>query len=163
MSRLSAFCDWLETTDVSQAIQKTLWVIPTVQIIHILAISAIAGSALMLNARMLRLLERDQPMSRVAARFLPVIWWALPILLLSGIVMIVGEPARALKNPIFQTKLVLILLVMAHTALVQRRLAVNAAEYDTDKKGRPGALAIVIPAAMLWLGIIFAGRWIAYY
>jgi hypothetical protein len=45
---LSHFCAWLEQTPLSQAIQTTNWIVPTVQSVHILAIAVIATSALMI-------------------------------------------------------------------------------------------------------------------
>ena len=159
LNQLSLFCDWLEATPLSQIIQKTAWIIPTIQIIHILAIASVAGAVLMINARLLRILDREQSLSSVVHRFAPVIWWALPVLLASGACMIIGEPARSLKNPVFQVKVVLILLAMAHTACLQARLP------KLEASSRVGASEIVmaLPAIAIWIGIVFAGRWIAYY
>lgn len=155
---LGAFCDWLETTSTSQTIQTVLWIVPTIQSIHILAIAALMGSALMIDARLLGWIDRDEPVGAVARRFLPVIWWMLPLLLVTGAVMIVGEPARSLKNPFFQIKAALIVLAVSHLALFHRRL-VSAGE----SVSAGAATAIVLPSALIWLAIIFCGRWIAYY
>ena len=154
---LTTFCENLEATPVSQTIQKVIWIIPTAQIIHILAIAAVMGSAFVLNARLAGVLDRDQPVQNVARRFMPVIWWALPVLLLSGLVMIVGEPGRSLKNPIFQTKVLLILVAVAHLAFTRRRLAGGAGSAAGD------VLLIVLPSIAIWLAIVSCGRWIAYY
>src|SRR5260370_41954952 len=89
LSQLSA---WLEQTQMSRLIQAHDWTIPTVQSIHILAISAVAASALMINLRLLGVYAADQPLQDILARFLPFIWWPLIVLLLTGTVMIVGEP-----------------------------------------------------------------------
>ena len=39
-----AFAQWLAATHVSSRIQEALWIIPVVQCIHILAISAVLGA-----------------------------------------------------------------------------------------------------------------------
>jgi hypothetical protein len=158
MTSLSAFCVWLEATAVSQVIQTVLWIVPTVQSIHIVAIAALMGAALMIDARLVGWIDRDRPIADVARRFLPVIWWMLPILLVTGMVMITGEPARSLQNPIFQTKVALILAAMLHLGIFQRRLL--AAQDDVGAGVRA---AIVLPSALIWLAIVFCGRWIAYY
>src|SRR2546428_10203651 len=101
---LDRFCSWLEQTPLSQAIQSAGWVVPTVQTIHILAIAAVLSSVLMLDLRLLGMVGRDQPLERVANRFRPVIWWTLPILLATGIVIIIGQPPRSLANPAFRLK-----------------------------------------------------------
>src|SRR5438477_11750559 len=106
---LDRFCSWLEQTPLSQAIQTTSWVVPAVQTIHILAIAAVMSSVLMLDLRLLGVVGTDQPLARATSRFRPVIWWTLPILLATGVVMIIGEPARSLANSVFQLEMLLLL------------------------------------------------------
>jgi hypothetical protein len=163
MISLSRFCLWLEQTSLSQAIQATSWMVPSVQTVHILAVATLLASALMMNLRLLGLVGRDQALERVSARFLPVIWWVLPVLLVTGAVMIIGEPARSLKNPLFQLKMGLLLAALALTAFYQIGLPRSRDRYDLAKCGRAAALLIALPSCVLWTTIVFCGRWIAYY
>jgi uncharacterized membrane protein SirB2 len=160
LSRLSA---WLEQTQFSLAVQTHDWVVPTVQSIHILAIATVAASALMINLRLLGLYATDQPLQEVLARFLPFIAWPLVVLLLTGIVMIAGEPPRSLKNPAFQLKMVLVLAAIVATAIAKLALRRNPAFGDVTARRRAGAVALAGVSMLLWVSIIFTGRWIAYY
>src|SRR5450631_4052681 len=112
---LNAICIWIDQTALSQAIQVTNWVVPTVQTVHILAIAVVTSSALMINLRLIGVFWADRPMKAVSARFLPLIWWPLLILLATGAIMIIGEPARALKNPAFQLKMSLLVAALLVT------------------------------------------------
>jgi hypothetical protein len=163
MISLSRFCVWLEQTSLSQVIQATSWIVPSVQTVHILAVATLLASALMMNLRLLGLVGRDQALERVSARFLPVIWWVLPVLLVTGAVMIIGEPARSLKNPLFQLKMGLLLAALALTAFYQIGLPRSRDRYDLANRGRAAALLIALPSCALWTSIVFCGRWIAYY
>jgi Family of unknown function (DUF6644) len=159
---LAAFCGWIEQTPVSQAIQATSWVVPAVQSVHILAIAVVASSALMIDLRLLRLAGADQPMNNVLARFLPFLWCALLVLLATGTIMIIGEPARSLLNPAFQLKMMLLasaLIVTSLVPLLQRRIVGGS---DLASQYRGTAVVIAVASMLLWTGIIFAGRWIAY-
>ncbi len=158
LSQLSA---WLDQTQMSRAIQVHDWIVPTVQSVHILAISAVAASALMINLRVLGLYAADQRLQDILARFLPFIWWPLIVLLLTGLVMIIGEPPRSLKNPAFQLKMTLLVAAIGTTAIYQLILRRNLAFVTTGRRASAAALASV--SMLLWVGIIFAGRWIAYY
>jgi hypothetical protein len=155
---LSAFCEWLEATPVSQFIQKTLWIIPVVQIVHILAIAAIIGSVLVINTRLLRGRAFAKDSVQWANRLLPVIWWAIPVLLATGSVMIIAEPGRSLTNPVFQIKVGLICLALLHTLFVTSKI--HRAEIGS--MAMPRSALTVWPSFALWIGIVFAGRWIAY-
>lgn len=160
LSQLSA---WLEHTKMSEVIQIHEWIVPTVQSIHILAIATVASSALMINLRLLGIYAADQPLKEVLARFVPFIWWSLVILLLTGVVMIVGEPPRSLKNPVFQLKMALLLGAVVATGICQIALRRHPAFGDFTASRRAGAAALASVSMLLWVGIIFAGRWIAYY
>jgi hypothetical protein len=160
---LDRFCAWLEQTPLSQTIQTTAWVVPAVQTIHILAIAAVLGSVLMIDLRLLGILGREQSLARVSERFRPVIWWTLPILLASGILMIVGEPVRSLENPIFQLKMLLLIAAIAATLSYQIPLGKDRAFWEVTSSRRGVARLIAVVSLLLWVSIVFAGRWIAYF
>jgi hypothetical protein len=160
---LNEICHWIDQTTLSQSIQAARWVVPAVQTIHILAIAVVASSALMLDLRLIGLFWASRPMREVTARFLPLVWWPLLVLLGTGLIMIIAEPARSLKNPAFQLKMGLLISALIVTLLFhffQRR---NAAFGDFGAGPRGVAVTIAIVSMLLWSSIIFAGRWIAYY
>jgi len=157
------FCSWLEQTPLSQTIQSTAWIVPAVQTVHILSIAAVLSSVLMVDLRLMGLLGGDQPFARVSERFRPVIWWTLPVLLATGAVMIVGEPARSLANPVFQLKMLLLVAAIIVTLSYQLPLGRNPAFWEGSTGRRGTAQMIAILSLALWAGIVFAGRWIAYF
>ena len=157
-SPLENFVDWLAQTPVSQTIQKIGWIIPTVQTIHILSIAAVIGSMVLLDLRVLGIAARTQSLESVSRRLLPWVWRALIVLLLSGAVMVTGEPGRSLVNSIFQLKMALVIVAGVLTFFLQRSLGRASATVDA-----PGdAKAIAALSLVLWVAIVFAGRWIAY-
>jgi hypothetical protein len=136
--------------------------VPTVQTIHILAIALVAASALMIDLRLIGLYAADQPLKAVSSRFLPFVWWPLLILLATGAIMIVGEPPRSLKNPAFQLKMALLIAAMIVTAVCGLLLRRNPEFGNRGSGRRSAAVTIAVLSMLLWTGIIFAGRWIAY-
>jgi hypothetical protein len=159
---LDNFCAWIEQTSLSQAIQVTSWSVPTVQTVHILAISAVMASVLMLNLRLLGIVSRERPLAEVSARFRPVIWWGLPVLLASGAILIVGEPVRSLENPIFQLKMTLLIAVIIVTLAYQAPLNKDSRYWESTAGRRAAIKLIAVVSLVLWVGIVCAGRWIAY-
>lgn len=177
---LHEFSNWLATTPLSVTVQSALWLIPLAQTVHILAIAIVFSSVLLLDLRLVGWAGREQSIAQTARRFLPWVWGGVLVLLASGLVLIIGEPARALLNPAFQAKLVLLAVVLVLTRIVQRGLARDPAAWDAP--GVSAALAapgvgsvaaggaLTSPAARvlgllslaLWVGIVVLGRWIAY-
>jgi hypothetical protein len=125
---------------------------PIVQTIHLLGISVVMGSAVLISLRVLGLALRGQPTEDLIRRLAPWTWGALPMLALSGLVFIVAQPYRYFDNPIFRLKFALMVPAIATTLAFHRR---------PDARG---GLAIVLGALSLclWIGVVLAGRWIAY-
>jgi hypothetical protein len=159
---LADFCSWLELTHFSQILQNVEWIIPAIQTVHILCIGAVISAALALTLRQFGLLAADQPLARASSAFLRVIWLALPVLLVTGSLLVVAEPNRSLGSPAFQLKMALLVCVVSLLIGYQRRFArVTASGPQTVVGSRRGE-ATAIAALFLWVCIIFAGRWIAY-
>ena len=159
---LSTFADWLSDTPLSQLIQNTSWIIPGAQSIHILAIAMVMSSALMVMLRVLGVVMRDVPTAGVARRFLPWIWYPLIVLLVSGAILIIGEPGRSLTNSVFQLKMLLLVGAMICTVILQRPLRTNEGYWESTAGARAGGKAVALVSLGLWSCIVFAGRWIAY-
>jgi hypothetical protein len=158
---LADFCSWLELTHFSQILQNVAWIIPAIQTVHILCIGAVISAALALTLRQFGLLAPDQPLARTSVAFLRVIWLALPVLLVTGSLLVVAEPTRSLGSPAFQLKMLLLVCVVALLIGYQRRFARVTASGPVAVAPRHGE-AMAIGALFLWVCIIFAGRWIAY-
>lgn len=159
---LDAFCRHLSDTAVSQAIQTTDWVVPAVQTVHIIAVATVITSILMVDLRLLGIAARRQPIAEVAKRYLPLVWYALPVLLLTGATLIIAEPSRSLENPVFVLKMCLLVLAACVTLLCQLPLSKNAGYWDESPSRRRSVKLIGLLSLPLWTAILFAGRWIAY-
>jgi hypothetical protein len=159
---LDSFCDRLSQSALSQAIQTTEWVIPAVQTVHILAVAAVVSSILMVNLRLVGVHAQNQSVAAVASRFLPILWFALSILLATGATLIIAEPSRSLQNPVFILKMIFVLLAASLTIACQIPLRRNAAYWDCSRSRRRLARVIACLSLPLWVAIVFAGRWIAY-
>jgi len=155
---LKQFCDWLVSTPASEAIQNTFWMIPLIQSVHIVSIAITVSAVTLLHFRLLGLTGRDQSVPETARRYLPWIWTAVAILACSGLLLIVAEPPRELENPMFWTKMTLLLCALIFTALFQVMLKRDG----FWERNRALSALIGIVSLLLWTGVVVAGRWIAY-
>ena len=143
---MSQFAGWLAQTPVSVTIQTHEWIIPTIQSIHIVAISVALVSAFMIGFRVLGWTGADQTLPETAARFWPWLAVSLIVLLVTGVLMVIGEPARELLAFSFWLKMVLVVVGTTLTWVVSRR----------------GTKPLTLLTLLIWMGIIFLGRLIAY-
>ena len=157
---IQSFCDWLSNTSLSLTIQTVMWIIPAVQTVHILSVALVMSSMAMLDLRLIGVAGRRQTIAQMVSRLVPWVWGALPVLLTSGIILIVGEPSRELLNPYFRAKMAMLATVIVTTFVVQRK---NKKDSNYWEGRRTAALVTGLASLLLWVGIVTAGRWIAYY
>jgi hypothetical protein len=160
LSTLRAFGEWLATTSLSNTIQNVSWIIPTVLTIHIVCVAIVISATFLVDLRILGLFSRSQTLVSLSDRFLTWVWWALIVLLVTGSLLITGEPGRSITNPAFFAKMIMLLIVAGLTWLLQRPLATDAGYWDGNRA--IAAKSIAILSLLLWSCIVFAGRWIAY-
>jgi magnesium-transporting ATPase (P-type) len=161
MIDLTFLCSRIAASSISLTIQTKTWVIPTVQSIHILCIAIVMSSVAMMNLRLAGFIGREQPVQQMAKRFMPWVWWTLPVMLLTGLIMITGEPERELLNRFFWYKMISLAVVVLLTIPLTRLLEDQPFRQLPYSK-RQTARALALLSLFLWLGIIFCGRWIAY-
>lgn len=134
---------------------------PLVQTVHILGISAIMGSVVMLDLRLLGLALRGQHPRELARRLMPWAWWALPPLALSGLVFVCARPNRYLFNPVFGLKFAFMVPAIVLGLIVQR-MASRDGFWDESAGQRAVVRVLALASVVLWVGVVMAGRFIAY-
>jgi hypothetical protein len=158
---LSGFSVWLADTPVSTAINQNSWATPITESVHILAIAAAFGAAMMINLRILGVAAKRQTMLQVEERFAPWIWWSLLFLVVSGVIFVIAEPAREILSGWFWTKMGLIVIAALANLWFQSSVRHGSPLWEPGHETaamRIGAGALIV----LWLVIIVFGRLIAY-
>jgi hypothetical protein len=153
---LHAFSDWLSATPFSQVIQVTSWAIPGIQTVHLLGIAALFACALVVALRIAGYGLASEPLPSLARRFIGAMWILLLILFASGSLLIIAEPGRTITNPVFYIKMALLVVVSVITLWLSR---ISRRELERPTPIHVAAAAMTM---VLWTGIIFAGRFIAY-
>ena len=156
------FIEWLSQTPPSLAIQTHSWVIPTIQSIHIVAIGVVVGSVFMIDLRVLGWAGRDQTLMETVGRFGPWLTWALCVLLITGALMVIGEPARELLSFSFWFKMCLVAIGTLIAAAFQIALRKNERRWEESFVTRRTTRPLAILTLLIWVGIIILGRLIAY-
>jgi magnesium-transporting ATPase (P-type) len=156
------FCDWLSNTRVSVAFQSADWFVPTVQTVHIIAIAILLTSVYVVSFRLIGVTRGGQSLAVVTAKLTPWIWSALCVLLATGMLLTITEPARELLNWAFRVKMLMVIALAAILLVVQARTRRNPQYWAESPTRRRAARAIGIAAVIIGAGIVTAGRWIAY-
>jgi len=154
MEHLAAF----EATAFSTWMRESGLAFFSTLILHAIGMGFIVGVHAATDLRVLGVAPRV-PLSMMG-RFRPVGRAALVLVSLSGVLLLVAYPTKALTNPVFWVK-----LLAAGAALLVGRVLARAVLADTthDAGGvPPRARALAALSLVLWVTVITTGRFLAY-
>ena len=155
---LSRLVSWIETLGLHDRLQTVEWAVPAVQTVHILAIAAVFSSSLVLALRTAHVSGIDWSPARWGQRLNAWVGTGLGILLLSGSLLIIGEPERSLLTTPFQLKMMLLLAAVTVFLALGYRLQ----RLDPPDRATWVERVLALLLVFLWVAIIACGRWIAY-
>jgi hypothetical protein len=144
------------------ALHESLWVYPIVESTHVWSLALFVGFAVLLDLRLVGAAMRSVPASEVARRLLPWMIAGFTIMVATGLLLFYAIPVRTYQSVFFRLKLILLALAAINVFVfhsgIWRRVA------DWDRESRPPRAARVAGALslLLWVGVIFCGRMIAY-
>jgi hypothetical protein len=141
----------LSSLALSRALKDIDWSIPLVQTVHILTVCIVFGSAMVIY---LTIFGRRIAQGVSKQHLATTIWICIGILACTGALLIIAEPDRTLRNPAFYTKMSLLVGVSCLTLWLQR------APSEERIPARYKVLSVL--SVGLWIGIVVAGRMIAY-
>ncbi len=160
---------WLASLPIGQALRRLNWLVPWLQIIHILANGIILSAVVMIDMRVWGI-SRSQGSIAATRRYQAWIWLGLILLAVTGILLILYAPRRLLTDVTFQVKMAVMGVAMVATLALQlvlrpgwattdAPLATDAGAVITAHTGRH-ALANVLATLtlVLWIGVTLAGR-----
>ncbi len=158
---MEAFFIWLESGSLSTWVRgETGWhmAFPVIIVFHALGMGFLVGVALAINARVLGIAQ-GIPIT-IMRRFLPVALLALVVNAVSGVLLLIGYPTKALTNPVFYVKLGCIGLALWNLKWFHTHILANSV-YDTGDMPKK-AKRLAIASTVLWVAAIIAGRLLAY-
>jgi hypothetical protein len=152
----------LETSEIGALIRQSVWVYPTANVAHVLAIAVFAGAIAIMDVRMMGGMAGSDP-ARVVRGARRAAVAALIGVLLSGAVLFTAEASHVALNPVFQIKMALVAFGLVHALFVGGR-AVRALDTLGPQAPMPGFARVSGALSMLaWLSVVGLGRYIAYH
>ena len=152
--------DWLTNTDYAVWVRES-WGWPFALTLHAFGNGTVIGLAFIIALRMFGLF-RSIPLNTIN-KLIPVMWIAVVVQVYSGFSLFMTKPVKYLSDGLFQWKLILVvtgIVVTAYFQSITRREAAGWDKAHTITSSR--AVMIGTIAALVWAGVLVAGRLTAY-
>ena len=150
---------WIEATPFSIWLRESpsLWVFPFILILHTVGLAFFVGANVAWDVRVVGF-SPAIPLDALRRYFL-VMWAGFWVNAISGVLLLIAYPTKALTNPLFYAKLGLIGFGIVLARRIRREVR-GAGQKNADAPPLARMLAAVSLAC--WIAVIFAGRLLAY-
>lgn len=159
----AAIAQSIHDTGFFTAIRESMLVYPIVMSLHLTCIAIFGGLILMTDLRLLGWALNSVPITAVVKQFRTLKAVGLVIMLTCGVLLAGSKATDYYDNPYFLIKISLLLLVGIHAWIFHRNVYGKTEEFDRTGVIPGKAKAAAYISLFLWLGIMSAGRWIAYF
>lgn len=155
---------WLEGSALGHAMRNAgVWTYGIVNLTHILGVSSLFGSVLVLDLRLIGLWRRV-PLGAIARPTVPIATAGFIVAATSGVCLITTNGSEYVGNPFLLIKFPAIFLGVVNVAILSRLPAWKARETRDVTESEQRVLSVFGAISLLsWLTAIGAGRLIGYW
>jgi hypothetical protein len=148
------FCRWVQYSAPLVAMRASPWVFPVIATIHLMGLALIGGAVLIVDLRLLGWGLRGQPVAALAHDAERWLWRGLLVMVSTGILLFMCFATKYYWLTFFWVKMAALILVVAFTVSVRRRVAMAR-----DADASPARCKLVaLVSISLWTIVALGGR-----
>ena len=155
-------CTWLEATPLAVKISESEWLFPTIETIHVIALTLVIGSIAMLDLRMLGVSNRSMGVMQLSEEVLPWTWGAFVLAAITGSLMFASAATKYLENVPFRMKMVLLALAGLNMAVFHLTAYRAVHSWNLTLPAPVSARVAASLSLLFWIGVVVAGRWVGF-
>lgn len=155
------FIQSIEHSAVGEWMRNNVLAMPYVEAAHVVFITLVFGTILVVDLRLLGWLDRGRAVTRVAGEMLHWTWTAFTGAVLTGALYFSANATTYWFNTAFRFKMLCILLAGVNMAVFQLATWRGVAAWDRDAPPRAARMAGAL-SILLWLSVITLGRVIGF-
>jgi len=131
---------------------------PTIIALHAIGMGLLAGTNAAMDFCVFGF-ARGVPLPALE-RVVPVMRWGFWLNTITGVLLFLGWPTKAITNPVFHLKILLIAAALVNTLYLRRELHRAGIAGKASASSKAKTLAAV--SLVLWAGAVVSGRLLAY-
>ena len=159
---IAGFLEYLESSSLAVGIRDSLYMFPVIEAFHVLGLTLVFGTISIVDLRLLGIASTRRPFTRIAADIVKWTWAAFALSAVTGLLMFITNADVYFNNFAFRTKIVLLALSGVNLLIFELTAGRTVDRWDKDAAAPPAGKTVAVLSLVLWIGVIFAGRWIGF-
>jgi uncharacterized protein DUF6644 len=159
---ITEFLAALESSGLASRIRDSLYLFPLIESTHVIGLSMVFGTIAIVDLRLLGIAGTRRPFTRIASDILKWTWAAFALTVATGLLMFITNAAVYYNNFSFRTKMAMLALSGINMLLFELTAARSIQRWDKDTSAPLAGKTVAAISIVLWISIIFLGRWIGF-
>jgi hypothetical protein len=148
---------WLGETPLALAVAQSEWLFPTIEVVHVFAISLVFGTIAIIDLRLLGLASTSRRYTEMARELLPLTWGAWLVAAVFGTLLLASRPVGYFENTDFRMKFLCMGLAGVNMLVFQFITSRDVAQWDRGRAPLAGKVAGAL-SLVLWIGVVYFAR-----
>jgi hypothetical protein len=159
---LNSFLQGLYDSSVGAGIRESGVLFPWIESIHVLMATTVVGSIAIVDLRLIGYASHRRGARRLILDLLPYTWAAFALALTTGSLLFTSNALGYAANTQFQFKMVFLVLAGINMAIFHLTAYRRIGQWDDALPTPLGARIAGATSLILWIVIVFFGRWIGF-
>jgi hypothetical protein len=147
---LTGVVEFLQNSALSEWMRLSLKAVPIVNALHVMSIATVFGTIFLVDLRLLGFMGTHRSLTRMHHELVRWTWLAFGISFITGVLLFIVNAVTYYRNTAFWLKMGAIVL------------AKTMPSWDRGVMPPPAARTAAAISIILWLAVIFFGRWIGF-
>lgn len=156
-----AFIHSIEASAIGEWMRSNLLAMPFVNAAHVLCVTLVFGTVLVVDLRLLGLLDRGRAVTGISREMLRLTWAAFAGAVVSGVLFFCANATTYWFNTAFRFKMLAIILAGVNMLLFQTVTFRSVASWDRNTPPRAARVAGAL-SILIWISVIVLGRIIGF-
>jgi hypothetical protein len=159
---LTGVVEFLQNSALSEWMRLSLKAVPVVNALHVMSIVTVFGTIFMVDLRLLGFANVHRSVTRMHDELVRWTWLAFGISFITGALLFIVNAVTYYRNTAFWLKMGAIVLAGINMLVFERITAKSMPNWDRGVVPPTSARAAAAVSIVLWLAVIFFGRWIGF-
>ncbi|KTR84158.1 membrane protein [Novosphingobium barchaimii] len=159
---LDTFLQQLYDSSLASTIRENTSAFPWLESLHVLAITLVFGTICIVDLRLLGYASHRRGARQLIAELLPYTWVAFAGAVITGALLFTSNAVAYAANAQFQWKMIAIVAAGINMGIFHMTAHRRIVEWDDDLAPPMAAKVAGASSLLLWVLVIFFGRWIGF-
>ncbi len=159
---IAGFLASLESSNLATGIRDSLYLFPLIESFHVLGLTLVFGTIVIVDLRLLGIASIRRPFMQITSDIMKWTWAAFVWTAATGMLMFITNASVYYHNFLFRTKMALLALAGMNVVIFELTAGRTVHRWHKDAAAPLAGRTAAVLSLLLWITIIFMGRWIGF-